>query len=118
MPIVKTLADRTEKFRAKTAPDRVGGRYGAVKEIAGKRYIEGAGVITAVRERVRDILEREGVPAGQHGVYFAFAFKLASKALSHAGPTLEKIATGLKQWYIAKGCDPAILDKIINLILG
>ena len=118
MPIVKTLSDRVQKFQAKTAPDRVGTRYGAVKELAGRRFIEGAGVIAAVRERVRDILEREGVPAAVHGVYYAFAFKLASKALSHYGPELEAIAAGLKAWFTAKGADPAILDKIANLIVG
>jgi len=118
MPIVKTLADRVEKFKAKTPPDQTGARYGAVKDVAVTRYIEGSGVITAVRERVRNILESKGVPAGFHGVYYAFAFKLASKALSHEGPALEAIAEGLKQMFIAKGADPAILDEIANLIIG
>lgn len=118
MPIVKTLSDRVQKFQAKTAPDRVGARYGAVKSIAGNRYIEGAGLITAVREKIRDILERNGVPAAVHGVYYAFGFKLASKALSHYGPELDAIAEGLKAWFTAKGCDPAILDQIAALIIG
>jgi len=118
MPIVKTLADRVEKFKAKTPPDQTGTRYGAVKDIAVARYIEGSGVMAAVRERVRNILESEGVPAGFHGVYYAFAMKLASKALSHEGPELEAIASGLKQWFVAKGADPAVLDKIANLIVG
>jgi len=118
MPIVKTLSDRVEKFAAKTAPDRVGTRYGAVKELASSRFVEGAGVIAAVRERVRDILESQGVPAALHGVYYAFAFKLATKALSHYGAELEKIANGLKAWFTAKGADPAVLDKIASLITG
>jgi len=118
VPIVKTLADRVEKFRAKTPPDQTGARYGAVKELARGRFIEGAGVIAAVRERVRDILEREGVPAALHGVYYAFAFRLASKALSHSGAALDAVAAGLKAWFTAKGADPAVLDKIAGLITG
>ncbi|RLG59002.1 hypothetical protein DRN86_04910 [Candidatus Geothermarchaeota archaeon] len=118
MPIVKTLSDRVQKYIAKTPADQTGTRYGAVKTLAVNRFIEGAGIMAAVRERVRDILEREGVPAADHGVYYAFAFKLASKALSHAGPELDAIAAGLKSWFVAKGADPAILDKIASLIVG
>jgi len=118
MPIVKTLSDRVEKFRLKTPADQTGARYGAVKDIAVGRYVEGAGIITAVRERVREILEREGVPSGFHGVYYAFGFKLTKAALSHSGATLQAIVAGLKEWFVAKGADPAILDKIINLIIG
>lgn len=118
MPIVKTLADRVEKFRLKTPADQTGARYGAVKELASGRFVEGAGLITAVRERVRNVLESEGVPAAQHGVYYAFAFKIASKAMSHAGPDLDAIVSGLKAWFVAKGADPAVLDKIANLIVG
>jgi len=33
MPIVKTLSDRVEKFKAKTPPDQTGTRYGAVKDL-------------------------------------------------------------------------------------
>jgi len=118
MPIVKTLADRVEKFKAKTPPDQTGTRYGAVKDLAIGRFVEGAGIMAAIRERARDILEREGVPAAEHGVYYAFAMKLASKAMSHSGPELDAIAEGLKQWFVAKGADPAILDKIASLIVG
>jgi len=118
MPIVKTLTDRVQKFSAKTPADQTGTRYGAVKTLATNRYIEGAGIFYAVRERVRDILEREAVPAAIHGIYFAFAFQLTKKALSHSGAELEAIAEGLKQRFVGKGADPAVLDKIANLIIG
>ncbi|RLE65536.1 MAG: hypothetical protein DRJ38_03560 [Thermoprotei archaeon] len=118
MPLVKTLSDRVQKFTAKTPADVTGTRYGAVKDLAVNRYIEGAGIFYAVRERVRDILEREGVPATVHGIYYAFALQLTRYALSHYGPELEKIAEGLKLRFVGKGADPAILDKIANLIVG
>ena len=118
MPIVKTLADRVEKFKAKTAPDRVGSRYGAVKDIAVSRYVDNVADITAVRERCRIILEASGVPAGQHGVYYAFVFKAVKAAQSHTGATLIKVIEGLKQRFVAKGADPAILDILGNLVTG
>jgi len=118
MPIVKTLSDRVEKFKAKTPPDVTGARYGAVKDLAVGRFIEGTGIIYAVRERARNILEREGIPSTLHGVYYAFVQKLVKLALSHSGPTLEAEAEGLKQEFISKGCDPAILDILANLVIG
>ncbi len=118
MPLVKTLSDRIQKFSAKTAPDRVGARYGAVKDLAVNRYIDNMADFTAVRERARGILESEGVPAGFHGVYYAFIFKLMKAAQSHSGATLRKVVEGLKQVYTAKGADPAVLDKLVGLVLG
>jgi len=115
VPIVKTLADRVESYKAKTAPDRVGTRYGAVKELAVNRYIGGVGSIVAIREIVRNILESNGVPASAQGVYYAFAFKLASKGFSHSGKEFDDIVAGLKAWFTAKGADPAVLDKIASL---
>jgi len=116
VPIVKTLADRVQKFSVATAPDRVGTRYGAVKDLALARYGDGASVIATVREMARNVLVTAGVPPAQQGVYFAFAMKLASKAMSHTGPALDKVIDGLKAWFVAKGADPAILDKLAKLV--
>jgi len=116
MPLVKTLSDRVEKYVAKTPPDVTGTRYGDVKDIAVLRFVEGVGSITYVRELVRNLLETKGVPAGFHGMYYAFAFKLVKAAYSHTGTALDKIKEGLKAWFVAKGADPAILDEIAKLV--
>jgi len=118
MPLVKTLADRVEKFKQKMVPDQTGTRYGLVKDLAVNRFVEGTGVITAIRERARIILEKEGVPATMHGVYYAFVFKAVSKAMKHSVDELDSIIEGLKALFTAKGCDPTILDKLANLIVG
>jgi len=118
MPIVKTLADRVDKFTKKTPPDQTGTRYGAVKDLAVGRFIEGAGLISAIRERARIVLESEGVPSGDHGVYYAFVQKALSYAMSHSGQTLAKIIEGLKSWFTSKGCDPSVLEKLASLITG
>jgi hypothetical protein len=118
MPIVPTLSDRVTKFSAKTAPDRVGTRYEASKTIAISRYADAVSPRSAVQEAVRNILETNGVPAGFHGVYYAFAFQVLSKAFSHSGASLVKVVNGLKAKFTAFGADPAILDQITKLFIG
>lgn len=119
MPLVKGLRDRVEKFTAKTPADQTGTRYGAVKDIAEGRFIGFASSIVEFRELVRIVLEKEGVPAGKQGVYYAFAAKLRKYAFSHSGATLEAIANGLiADFTIGKGADPAVLKKIATMVLG
>ncbi len=114
----KTLQDRFEKFTAKTSPDVMGARYAASKDIALPRFLEGSSAMAAIIELSRNILETAGVPAGQQGVYFAFAQKARKAAWSHSGTTLQNFIEGLKAEFVAKGCDPAVLDKIAALIAG
>jgi len=116
MPLVKTLSDRVQKYVAKTPPDVTGTRYGDSKPIALRRFAEGVGTITYIRELVRNLLETKGVPSGLHGMYYAFAFKLVKANYSHTGAALDKIKEGLKAWFVAKGADPAILDEIVKLV--
>jgi len=116
MPLVRTLGDRVEKFRAKTAPDRVGGRYEAAKELARVRFTENVSTTREIVERARNILESLGVPVGIHGIYYAFVLRLASMAQAHSGAALQKVVDGLKAWFVAKGADPAVLDKLAKLV--
>jgi len=116
MGLVKTLSDRVSFFTASMAPDRVGKRYGNSKDIAVGRYSDATSAIVAAREAARNILESSGVPAGMQGAYYAFVSKLVSYAYSHSDQSLNKIKTGLKAWFVSKGCDPAILDKLTALV--
>ncbi len=118
MPVVTSLSDRVTKFSAKTAPDRVGTRYDASKTIAINRYADAVSLRAAVQEAVKNILSSKGVPAGFHGVYFAFAFQVLGKSFSHSGDTLSKVVAGLKAKFTAFGADPAILDQIAKLFTG
>jgi hypothetical protein len=118
MPLVKGLKERYEKFTAKTPPDVTGARYAASKPIAVKRELAGAGPIAELIELTRNILESKGVPAGQHGVYYAFVEKIRKAAFSHSGTTLTNLVAGLKQAFTQKGCDPAVLDVLSKLIIG
>jgi len=119
MPLVKGLRDRVDKFSAKTPADQTGTRYGAVKDIAVGRFTEWASGPVEFRELVRNVLEKEGVPAGQQGMYYAFAFKCRKALFSHSGPTLKAVINGLiNDFTTGKGADPAILKKIATMILG
>jgi len=119
MPLVKGLRDRVDKFVAKTPPDQTGARYGAVKPIAVGRFTDFASGPVEFRELVRNVLESAGVPAGQQGVYYAFALKCRKALFSHSGPTLKAVINGLiADFATGKGADPAILKKIAAMILG
>ena len=118
MPLVKGLKERYEKFTAKTPPDVTGARYAASKAIAVKRELAGAGPISEIIELTRNILESEGVPAAQQGVYYAFVEKVRKALFSHTGNTLKAYIDGLKAWFAQKGADPSVLDKLSKLIVG
>jgi len=118
MPLVKGLKERFEKYTAKTPPDITGARYGAAKPLAVKRQLAGAGPIAEIVELTRNILESKGVPAGQHGVYYAFVEKVRKAAFSHSGATLSSYVAGLKAAFVQKGADPAVLDVLSKLIVG
>lgn len=119
MPLVKSLSDRVQKYTAKYSSDVVKTRLSQVQAIAEARYTDAVPVITTVREFTRNILETAGVPAGQHAIYYSFAFKLASKLMKHGNETAEQIVAGLKaEWETVHGADPNILDQIANLVKG
>jgi len=118
MPLTKGLKERYEKYTAKTAPDIVAARYAAAKDLAVKRQLAGAGPIAEIIELARNILESEGVPAAQQGIYFAFVEKVRKAAFSHSGTTLSNFVQGLKALFTQRGCDPAVLDLLSKLIVG
>ena len=119
MPGVRRIREMLEKYEAKYDGDNVTTRLTAVKEIMDARYEAGSSPIVNVIETVRDILETNGVPAGLHGPYYAFAQELSKMMFSHSGATLDLLVAGKKQYYVtAHGLDPAILDKIILAVLG
>lgn len=119
MPLTKGLRERVEKYTAKMVPETVGARYGASKSIAVARYTAWASAVTEFRELVRTVLEANNVPAGQQGVYYAFAFKCRKALFSHEGATLKDVVNGLIQDFTTgKGADPKILAKIASMVLG
>lgn len=119
MPIVKRVADMYEKYNLKYDGANVTTVLTAIKALMDANFQAGATPIFNVVERVRALLDSEGIPATLWGVYISFAERLQSKAFSFSGNTLAKEAAALKQeWVTAHGADPNIIDKIVNLVLG
>ena len=119
MPIVKTLKDMHQKYYLKYDGGNVTTRLTAVKDLMDARYEGATSVIYDVVERVRDILSEEGVPTGLWAKYLSFAQILAKLTFSHKGATLQKEASGVKNYFItAYKADPAILDRIIEVVIG
>ena len=119
MPGVRRFREMREKYVLKYDGDNVTARITAVKDIMDARYESASSPVVNVVETVRSILETNGVPAGLHGPYYAFAQELARLMFSHSGATLDFLVAGKKSYYItAHGLDATILDKIILAVLG
>ncbi|MHC1594328.1 MAG: hypothetical protein ACXQT2_03370 [Methanotrichaceae archaeon] len=119
MPIVKRLDDMRRKFETKYDGTNVTNRLTAVKDIMDARYEAATSVIYNVVETVRDILAEEGVPTGLWAKYISFAEIVASLTFSHKGLTLQKEISGVKSYFVtAYKADPAILDRIVEAVIG
>jgi len=114
--LVKYADDMLQAFVGKTAPDRVGTRYEAVKELAIAKYsVKGLNARTII-ELVRGILSDLGVPVGKWGIHIAFGLKLWKMAQAYAGAPPPAIVEGFITEFTLKGGDPAILTKIANIV--
>jgi len=119
MPIVKRLGDMRAKYEAKYDGTNVTNRLTAVKPIMEARYESATAAIYNAVEVTRNILSEEGVPTGLWAPYIAFAQIVAKTMFSHSGLTLQKEVSGVKSYFVtAQKCDPAILDRIIEALIG
>jgi len=116
---VRRFGDMLQKYTAKYSGTNVTTALTAVKEIMDSRFEAAVSPITSVLETVRSILESNGVPAGFHGLYYAFAQELVRLTFSHSDETLNLLISGKKAYYsTALGADTTILDKIVLAVLG
>jgi len=113
------LVEQFEKYRTKYSGDNVRLALTAVADLMGIAYQAGSSGIYDIVERVRGLLDSEGVPSPLWAKYLSFAQRLLSKSYSYGGKTLLAEAAALKQeWVTAFKADPAILDAIVNLVTG
>jgi len=119
MPGVIRFGGMREKYEAKYDGANVTTALTAVEEIKNRRYEAFSSPIVNIIETVRNILETNGVPAGLHGIYYAFAEVIQSATFSHFGASLDSYIAGKKaEWVTAHKADPTILDKIVLAIIG
>ena len=107
------------KYSAKFNPTVIGTRFTDVKDVALERAQEGLNAVATIRELVKPILESKGIAGGQKATYLAFATALLRHVLRNKGQSAINIAHGLKSYYVtAYGLDPAVLDDIIQVVVG
>jgi hypothetical protein len=114
--MVKYADDMVQAYIGKTAPDRVGRRYGAAKEIAVLKYAVKGLNARSIIEAIRGILTNLGVPTGRWGVHIAFGLKLWKMSQAYNGVLPRAIVDGLITEYTLKGASPDILTKIASMI--
>ncbi|TDA41327.1 MAG: hypothetical protein DSO07_05275 [Thermoproteota archaeon] len=111
--------DQFNKYKLKYSGANVTAVLTAIKDtVMVPRFQVATQLIVQDREKVRQILEENGVPPGLHGIYYAFGFALSSAKFSHTGATLQTIASALKARFAGMGADTTILNAIAAALTG
>ncbi len=119
MPLVIKFGGMINKYSAKYSGTNVTTALTAVKTLMDARYEAATSVIYNAQETARRVLSDKGVPPGLWAPYIAFAEQVAKYQFSHSSMTLQKILSGLKNYFVtAHGCDPAIIDSLIAELTG
>ena len=119
MTMYRKGIDRIRKYEAKFNPTVISTRFSDVRDLAIERAQDGLITMASVDDLVRPILDKYGVAGPDRAKYLGFAKKLFKHASRASGEAATKIASGLKSYFVtAYGCDPAILDEIINVVTG
>jgi len=114
--LVKYADDMLAAYTGKTAPDRVGKRYDAVKELAITKYsVKGLNARTII-ETIRGILSDLDVPVGRWGVHIAFGLKLWKVSQAYVGTPPKSVVDGFITEYTLKGGDPNVLTRIASIV--
>ena len=114
--LVKYADDMLAAYVGKTAPDRVGRRYDAVKELAITKYsVKGLNARTVV-EVIRGILSDLDVPTGRWGIHIAFGLKVWKMAQAYAGTPPKSVIDGFITEYTLKGANPDVLTRIASIV--
>jgi len=114
--LVKYADDMLAAYVGKTAPDRVGRRYDAVKELAITKYsVKGLNARTII-EVIRGILSDLDIPVGRWGVHIAFGLKVWKVAQAYVGTPPKSVIDGFITEYTLKGGNPDALTKIASIV--
>jgi len=115
----RTFADRLTKYSTKYAGANVTTVLTAIKPSMDTRYENSVTVTRQAVETARGILNDLGIPTAYWATYISFVQAIAKLTFSFSGLTLQKEVSALKaQWVYEKNADPAVLDRLIQAILG
>jgi hypothetical protein len=114
-----SFTDQLNKYNAKYSGTNVTTALTAIKDtVMIPRFQAATQLIVQDREKVRQILEDNGVAPGLQGIYYAFGFALSSAKFSHSGTTIQIVASALKARFVGMGADPNICNAIAQAITG
>jgi len=110
---------RFGKWRRKYDPATISARFTQVADIAADRAQEGLLKYASMQDLVRPILDKYGITGTDRAKYLGFANKLLKHVARAAGEAGTAYAAGLKSFYVTSlKADPAILDEIIQVVVG
>jgi len=119
MPVPRTPSRRYAKWDAKFDPAVISSRFTAVKATAEANAQDGLIAFASFDFDLAALLDKNAIAGPDRAKYRAFGRKLMRAADRTTGKALDHIALGLKNYFAtAYGCDPAVLDQIIQFVLG
>ena len=109
---------RVRKYELAVIPDNVRAKFEALKPLMLDGQEEAQSLLTDMEKAVREVLDDEGIIGNFRIPYLNFARALFRATGHQGGVALQKVATAEKAKFTQLGCDPAILDKIISIVIG
>jgi len=114
----RDFTDRVENYDLALIPDVVKTKLENRKSKMVQLQQRGQATLTDIEKRVRDILDENGIFGVFRVPYLNLARALFRASGSQSGLALRKTANAEKQKAIAMGLDPAIVDQIVEAVIG
>jgi len=109
---------RTRKYELGVIPDNVRAKFDALKPLMLDLQEARQAEIVDFETKVRQILDDHGIIGNFRIPYLNFARALYAHKGHNSGLALRKLATAEKAKFTQMGLDPAILDEIVNAVIG
>jgi len=109
---------RVRSYDLSVIPDNVRAKFEVRKPQMLDGQERGQAEIVNVETSVRSVLDAEGVLANFRVMYLNFARALIRAKGHNTGLALQMIAGAEKAKFTAYGLDPALLDRISQIVIG
>jgi len=109
---------RVKAYDLTVIPDVVRTKFDAKKSFMLDQQQEMQKILTDVEIKVKEILDDAGIVGNFRIPYLNYARALIRASGHQHGIALRKVATAEKSKFVALGCDPEILDKITEVVIG
>jgi len=114
----RTADKRVKAYDLSLIPDVVKTKIENKKEFMVEQQQAEQTALVDMENRIQAILDEEGIVGNFRIPYLNFGRRLFEAKGHNSGLALVKIANAEKAKYVALGCDPTILDKIMSIVIG